>query len=104
MTDNDMSEAEREDFRRRYERMSPLEAKLELLRQSIRLGYVGEESLGLQRLFNTIDAYIAGTRGDWDKASLVTFESCSFAPTTSRRNRTEPAGLPANQIGDQNHD
>jgi hypothetical protein len=47
--------------------MSPLEAKLELLRQTVRLGYVGEESLGLQRLFNTIDAYIIGTRKDWDK-------------------------------------
>ena len=46
--------------------MTPLEAKLELLRQSVRLGYVGKESLGLQRLFNTIDAFIAGARTQWD--------------------------------------
>ena len=79
MTDDTvMTEAEIEEFRRRYQTMSPLEAKLELLlRQSVRLGYVGKESLGLQRLFNTIDAFIAGTRDGWD--------NCSSARTASNK-------------------
>jgi hypothetical protein len=47
--------------------MGPLEAKLELLRQSIRLGYVGKESAGLQRLFNTIDAFISSERTGWSE-------------------------------------
>jgi hypothetical protein len=67
MTDDTMSEEETKEVQRRYANMSPLEAKLELLRQSIRLGYIGKESVGLQRLFNTIDAFIAGTRTGWDE-------------------------------------
>jgi hypothetical protein len=43
--------------------MSPQEAKLELQRQAERLGYVGEKGRGLQRLFATIDAVIAGKYG-----------------------------------------
>ena len=41
--------------------MTPQEAKLELQRQAERLGYVGEKGRGLQRLFNTLDAFIDGT-------------------------------------------
>ncbi len=41
--------------------MTPMEAKLELQRQALRLGYVGDKGRGLQRLFNTIDAVIDGT-------------------------------------------
>jgi hypothetical protein len=40
--------------------MSPQEAKLELQRQAVRLGYVGEKGRGLQRIFNTLDRFIAG--------------------------------------------
>ena len=40
--------------------MSPQEAKLELQRQAERLGYVGEKGRGLQRIFATLDAFIAG--------------------------------------------
>jgi hypothetical protein len=46
--------------------MKPLEAKVELLRQAVRLGYVGAKGDGLQRLFNTMDAFIDGKPMQWD--------------------------------------
>jgi hypothetical protein len=45
--------------------MSPEAAKLELQRQAMRHGYVSEKGRGLQRLFNTIDAFIDGTAREW---------------------------------------
>jgi hypothetical protein len=46
--------------------MKPLEAKVELLRQAVRLGYVGAKGAGMQTLFNTIDAFIDGKPMQWD--------------------------------------
>ena len=43
--------------------MSPQEAKPEFQRQAVQLGYAGEKGRGLQRIFATLNAIIAGAYG-----------------------------------------
>ena len=68
--------------------MSPLEAKLELLRQSVRLGYVGKKSFGLQLVLSGAHAMITTESAIDDVAGPR--DQCRRSPPTT----DEPAALP----------